>query len=300
MSEQIANRLCLILALVSMTGKGFAQQQPSGKVEEESKGITFYETFQGSTNSLGQVMKLDTTVGYDFNKHFGIDAGLPVYFVHASSTAMASGATSTNGIGNVYVDLKLTLDNPVVNYATVLTGTAPTGDTMTGLSTGRATVDWSNHFDKGFWGFRPFANVGVANTISDTHFFVRPFSTLGVNTHLEGGATYRVIPFVRVGASVYAVEPFGDQKVFSKLIGFKAAAPGGMSGRHGVFSNAARTKGNADIARDKGFSAWISGSAFHVIDLEVGYDRSVDYDLNTVSFLVGLNLSKFLRKAPGH
>jgi hypothetical protein len=285
--------LALVIAI-----PGFGQQKPTDKADEE-KGFTFYETFQGSTNELGQVMKLDTTVGYDFTKHYGVDFGVPFYMVRPSSTETSSGGTSQNGIGDAYAEVRATFNNPLVNYATVLTGTAPTGDTKTGLSTGRATFDWTNHFDKGILGLRPFANVGIANTVSDTTFFTRPFTTLGMNTHEEGGASWSVFPFVRLGASYYAIEPWGTQKVFSRYVVNQSSAIPVMARGHGVFQNVAETTGTSDLTRDNGFAGWISGRAFHLLDLELGYERSVKYDLNTVSFLVGFNIGSVVRKARG-
>ncbi len=295
-----------LLSAMTLSAVGAnAKAQPSGKSDEEEKGFTFYETFQGSSNTLGQVTKLDTTVGYNLNRYFGVDAGIPVYFVHSSTTSSTAGASS-NGIGNAYVDLRLTVNNPAVNFASTLTGTAPTGDTATGFSTGRATFDWNNHFDRAFFGITPFADVGIANTISDTHFFVRPFTTLGLVAHFEGGASYRVLHFFNLGASVYDVLPSGQQKVFSKLIkrhSSDAGMPGnspGHRGRGGVFEAASETVGPADIARDNGFSAWIGASPLPFLDLEAGYNHSVHYALDTFSFGLGFNLGYLAKKARAH
>ncbi len=297
----IAGVCCACWLLLTLTSQAAAQS------DSESKGFTWYETFQGSSNVLGQVYKADSTVGYNFSKKFGVDAGIPVYFVQPSSTA-ASGTTATtmsgNGIGNAYVDLRLTLLNPLVNVVSNLDGTAPTGDTSKGLSTGRATFDWNNHLDRSFLGFTPFANVGIANTVSDTTLFTRPFTTLGLVGHLEGGASYRLLHFFSVGASAYDILPSGQQKVFSKLIPRRSSQPvtgGGTpaSGRShgGVFEGATETTGSADIAKDNGFSAWLHVSPVPFLDLEGGYTRSVTYDLNTVSFQVGFNLGYLVRKA---
>src|SRR6266852_7609242 len=129
---------------------------------DEDRGVIFYERFLGSTNTLGNVFRLDTTLGYSFNKHFSIDGGLPVFFVRPSA------ATAANGIGNAYAELRFALANPLVDYSSVVTGTAPTGDKNRGLSTGRATVDWTNHFERSFLRLTPFGAVGFANTVSDT------------------------------------------------------------------------------------------------------------------------------------
>ena len=132
----------------------------------ETSGFAFYERFQGSASSLGWVNQLDTSVGYNFGAHFSLDAGLPVYFIRPSSSTIAStGTSAANGIGNVYAQLRLSEANPIVNFASTLTGTAPTGDKTNGFSTGHATVDWSNYFEHSFSQLTPFFDVGIANAV---------------------------------------------------------------------------------------------------------------------------------------
>ena len=294
----VAAGLCALLFL-SPFGATLRAQSPSSS-ENEEKGLTFYEQFQGSSNSLGQIMKLDTSVGWDFNRYFGVDAGVPFYFIRASTTAASTGAQSGNGIGNVYADLRLTLLNPLVNYSSTLTGTAPTGDKALGLSTGRATFDWNNHFDHRFGSIRPFVSAGIANSVSDTLLYTRPFTTLGFVSHFEGGARLRIVRGVHLGASLYDILPSGQQKVFSRLRGRGSIMPGAtLRHRGGVFENAFETVGGADIAKDNGFSAWLDASPMRYLNLEAGYTRSVPYDLNTVSFGVGLNLGSVIRLARG-
>jgi len=289
--------------LLALGGKLVAQS--TDKSDEKEKGYTLYEQFGGSSNTLGQVMKFDTSVGYDFNKFFGLDLGIPFYIVRSSTTSTSPTSptptkTSTNGLGDAYVDLRLTVDNPLVNYGSTLTGRGPTGDTSSGLSTGRGTFDWSNHFDRSFMDMEPFVNLGVANSIADTHFFTRPFTTLGKVGHFEGGASYKILRVTSVGASLYDDLPWGSQKVFSKLI--KRQTAGGTSKRRrgGVFENAAETTGGADIARDNGFSAWFDAGLKDSVDFEIGYNRSVHYDLNTVSFGIGFNLGNLISTGKRH
>ena len=82
--------LALIATLCGMTA---AQAAPAQSVNDD-KGFTSYVQFAGTSNSDGQVYKLDPSVGYNFSGHFGMDVGIPVYFVRASSTT--AGITSTN------------------------------------------------------------------------------------------------------------------------------------------------------------------------------------------------------------
>lgn len=269
---------------------------------DEDRGAIFYERFLGSSNTLGNVFRLDTTVGYSFNKHFSVDGGLPVFFVRPSESATAlAGAVNTNGIGNAYLELRFAAPNPVVNYASTLTGAAPTGDKSRGLSTGRVTVDWTNRFDRSFSRLTPFGAVGLANTVSDTPLFVRPYTTLGFVTHFEGGAMYRMARFLDVGAGAYAIEPSGQQTVVSELVTQPAATPAassknnGRGGNQGAFEATSVAVGSADLVRDHGFSVWGSAHPSKTVTLHVGYTRSVHYALDTLTFGIGVNLGSIVK-----
>ena len=270
--------------------------------EGEGRGVIFYERFLGSSNTLGNVFRLDTTVGYSFNRHFSVDGGLPVFFVRPSGTTTTLGSIrQTNGIGNAYIELRFALPNPAINYSSTLTGTAPTGDKSSGLSTGRATVDWSNRVDRSFSRLTPFGAVGFANTVSDTPLFVRPYTTLGFVTHFEGGAVYRIARFLDAGAGAYAIEPAGQQTIVSELVTpSRGASAGtgrnsGRSGRQGLFETTPIAVGSANLARDNGFSVWGTVHASKVLTLQAGYTRSIHYALDTVSFGIGVNLGSVVR-----
>jgi len=183
-----------------------------------------------------------------------------------------------------------------VNFVSTVRGTAPTGSTKNGFSSGRATADWSNHFDRTFGRVTPFADLGIANAVPDTAYFVRPYTTLGFTSHFQGGAALNIWRLLNFRASAYAIEPSGQQKVFSKLLHSQSSPPGATS--HGrVFQGAPETTGPADIARDHGFSLGFDTSAFHLVDLAVGYTRSVSLSLNTLYFGIGFNLARYLRSS---
>lgn len=301
--KQVALLAGLVLAMAAVA----RAQQPADKALDPYRGLTFYESFGGSSSTLGQVYVLNTTLGYNFTKHFGMDVGAPVYFVQPSNTSNSNGFASGNGLGDAYVELRLMFANPILNYSTTLTGTVPTGKERLGFSTGRTTYDWNNHFDRTIPILRltPFANVGVADTVSDTHFFTRPFTSLGTVTHLEGGATLPVLPMIHVGASVYDLIPSGQQKVFSKLIprttvliqGFPPGAQFSRGQRHGVFENVHEAVGGPSLVRDNGASAWVSVNLLRYAFLEAGFSRSVAYDLNTISFGIGFDAGHIIRTA---
>jgi len=248
--KMLLNLAALSLLLTALPAR--AQSQ-----EDSGKGLIWYEDVIGTASSLGTVTRFDSTVGYNFNHHFAVDFGAPILFVNSSSSTTSTPGTSyrsATGIGDVYTDLRFTFRNPVVNYISSIRGTAPTGSTKNGFSSGRATADWNNHFDRTFGHVTPFANLGIANTVPDTAYFVRPYTTLGLETHVEGGASVKVWRMLNLRGSGYAIEPSGQQKVFSKLLNKQSGAPAGTPGAaHGVFQNSPETTGTADIARDHGF-----------------------------------------------
>jgi hypothetical protein len=280
----------VLVVIAALVGTASAQTAARPAAQGET-GFTSYVEFGGTSNSDGQIYALNSSVGYNFSQHFGMDVGIPIYFVRPSPTA---GGTSSNGVGNPFVDARLKLLNPVVNFGSILTGFVPVADSKKGFSTGRGTFDWTNHFDHSFSKLTPFGEVGIANTITDSQLFLRPFTTLGFNTHFRAGANYDLWKFFRTGASVYDILPTGQQTVFSKVAGGSGNSSRSSHGR--VFQDNQQTTGSADITRDHGFSTWIDASPSQYIDMELGFTRSMNYDLNSVSFTTGFNLGQWYRK----
>ena len=293
----------LLMLVTGLMLAGTASAQSTTSAVDETKGWTFFEDFLGSANSLGQVTKLDSTLGYNFNRYFGVDAGLPVYFVHLSNSTISmtstSGSRTNTGLGDLYADLRFTFDTPVVNYVSTLRGSAPTGDTSIGLSTGRATYDWNNHFDRSFGRLTPYLDLGIANSVSDTSFFLRPFTSLGTVGQFDLGAQWKFFPALSFDASVYDVAPTGQQKIFSKFLKHNSTGPAGPAGHGRVFQNAPETVGSADLAKDNGFAAGFDITPSRYFDLGIGYSRSVHFALNTFYWNVGVNVGSLIKTARG-
>jgi hypothetical protein len=285
--------LAPLLLAFSLASTALAGSQPASPLQED-KGFIAYTQFGASSNADGQVYRLDSSIGYNFSQRLGVDVGMPFYFVQASG----ANGMSENGLGNPYLDVRLKFLNPLINYGSVLTGYAPVGDSKLGLSTGRATFDWTNHFDRSFSRLTPFGEIGIANSVADSALFIRPYTTLGFNTHLQGGATLDIWKFFQVGASAYDILPSGQQTVFSRVHGASATAAGASHNR--VFQNNQQTTGPADIAHDDGFSTWIGCSPHGYLDMQLGFTRSAQYDLNTVSFTVGVNWGRLAHRGARH
>jgi hypothetical protein len=279
-----------VVAVTALAAIGSAQTRPKPAARES--GFTSYVEFGGTSDSDGQIYEVNSNVGYDFTSHFGLAVGAPIYFVRPSSTTTG---TSTSGLGNPYLALRLKYPGPTLNYSSALAGSAPVGDSKKGLSTGRATFDWTNHFDHAFSDLTPFVELGIANATPDSRLFLRPYTTLGFNTHLQGGASYDVWKFISLGASGYDILPSGQQTVFSRVTRGQGNAGRAHHGR--VFENNQQTTGGASIGRDDGFSTFVDANPSRSVDLELGFTRSFVYDLNSVSFSIGINLGQMYRQS---
>ena len=291
MRNRLTSCFTVLLISVSLAVSAFGQAKPAMR---DDTGFASYVVFGGTANSLGQVYELNSSMGYTFTQHFGMDLAVPFLFVNASSST--AGGISGSGVGNPSVDLRWKYLHPAVDFASVVTGAAPLGDSKLGLSTGRATFDWTNRFDRTFSQVTPFLEAGFSNTTSDSRLFLRPYTTLGLNTHFRGGAEVKVWKPLSLGGAAYDILPFGNQTVFSRVTGVPSGNGAGAShGRN--FQVAQQTTGSADIARDNGFSAWLDANLNHYVDAELGYTRSVHYDLNSVSFSLGFNVGRLMRRS---
>lgn len=284
--------LNIIVLVILACSCALAQTLTPGK-PSDNLGWTAHVTLEGSAYSPGLVMDLDSSIGYNFSKHFGIDTGVPFYFNSSpASTATGNGSspTSTSGIGNAYANLRWNYPHDLLGYHTNLAGFAPTGDPKKGLGTGHATFDWNNRIDDQFERITPFLGAGFANTILSSAAFKRPFASYGYNAHFEAGTDVDAWKFLSAGASLYDILPMGNQTLYSRFKGNGAAA------QHNRFYQSANvTSGSASIARDNGYSGWADANPSSYLDFMFGYSRSLHYALNSISFGVSVDLSHLLK-----
>ena len=248
------------------------------KTAAEEKGFTWTETYEGSGNTDGFITDINSTVGYIFDEHFSMDMGVPYLFVRPSSSQ--TGTTSVAGMGNPYVGLRYSRKGPSLDFSTSLNGAVPAASSAKGLSTGRVTFDWDNHFAHEFGLFTPFFDVGLANSVPDTRFLHRPYTSLGKLAHFEGGSELDLGDKFSVSASGYYILPWGPQQIFVR----------------GKKSSSGSTKGGVSLTRDDGINLGLDYNLSRLLDLSAGYSHSAYSVLNTVSFGVELNVASWLRK----
>ena len=235
-----------------------------------------WEGWQAEDNRNGQAYLWNTSLGYRINRHFTLLAGVPYYDFQLSS----GGA---GGLGDAYLGLQMRSQLPGLRLTSTLTGTAPTGDRAAGLSSGRATVDFNNRFNHSFGRFVPFVDLGIANTITNESYFVRPVTTYGWVGNLEAGGEFYLTHRLGLGAAGYKILPAGSQNVYNRAGTTPVTNPL-------MPTAAASQSGGSSLDRDQGYGAWLDYNPIPWLLLEVSFSHSQHYGLNTVSFTTGYNL----------
>src|SRR5579864_2316480 len=148
--------VCLLAASSSCVAQ--LKNESSSK---DVRGFSWSQTSTGTHDSTsGWSSILDSSVRYDFSRIFGVELGVPYYMSHNgydSTKVVRLNQTpplvaSYNSLGDTYLTLHFAAPGTWFGYKATITGTAPTGDTSSGISTGRATFDLNNHFDH-TWNF---------------------------------------------------------------------------------------------------------------------------------------------------
>ncbi len=280
--------LPLVLAAVVV-----AQNLPSPAYKEKGS----YEVFGFGTshdNSIGWTSEFDSGIGYDFNRAFSAQVGVPLYLVSATTSSTSGTGTTTttnhyNSMGDAYLTVNLHPKLQSFGFATALTGTAPTGNRDNGVSTGRPTVIWANRLEKNLDRLTPFVEGTMGNSLNSTRRFRRPFTTLGAISTLTGGTGIDLFKAVSFEASAYDVLPFGDQKIYSHL--GKQAGSGGSTGNgHRPFQTSPVTSGTSSLTKDHGFTGDLSINPTRRVGFDLAYTRSIGYALDSVGATVSLRL----------
>ncbi len=285
----INSRNLLILAVLLIGAAANAAAQGSNVPTAKTTNILEWdESFEGSTGASGQDMELNSSVTYHF-KRFGVGIGLPFYLNRSVSS---TGAQISDGIGNFYITLGSSWNGSLLNFGTVLTGSAPTGSASKGFSTGHATFDWSSRIDHSFDILSPFIDGGVANSLSDTKYFHRPFISYGYLAHGEAGVDVDLTHSFTLTLSAYDIAPWGTQTITSRDVLKGATGSGGQHGR--VFEVNHITTGPASINYDDGLTAGLNFSPKPYLSLDLGYTRSLTFEFNTFSWGIGVNMSSLI------
>lgn len=290
-----------------------AQSTPSStSLRIPERGFSSYTNLsQSYDSSANWTSTIDSTVSYSFNKVFGISVGAPFYLAYnqplfsSSTTTLTSTSTTQtapisgyNAMGDTRFGLRFATPTPLLKYVITLTGTAPTGDTSIGLSTGRFTGDFNNHFEFDLGRVSPLVELGLANTSALVTAVKRPYTTLGMLSHYKTGLGIPLGKVLNFEIAGYENLPMGLQKLYSAEFGHGSSSLPSTNGKgksQPIYQQAATIIGNG-FTEDNGFSTGLNADLGRRVDMGFTYDRSARQKLDTVEFSIGFRIGH----APAH
>src|SRR5581483_10474575 len=266
----------------------------NGPGQANDRGFTFSTSITSNhDSSSGWSNIIDSSARYDFNRVFGVELGMPYYMSHngySSTTVTRLNTnpplvTTYNSLGDLYLKLHFAAPDTSFGYSATITGTAPTGDTSSGISTGRPTFDLNNHFEHSFGFLTPFAELGIGDSSAlINHRVRRPYTTLGPISHYKAGASFDFLKFFNFEGSAYEDLPIGDQKVFSHL--FVPSQTGRLirtiNGKKRRFARTTVDTGQG-ILEDNGLGTDLTINVGRHMALTGTYERSLRQSLDTVA-----------------
>jgi hypothetical protein len=303
MLKQICVSVFVLLLIV--VSACVAQSTPSSlSLQLPDKGFSSYTNLSQSYDSSANWTSIvDSTVSFNFNKVFGISVGAPFYLAYNqplfSSTATAQTAGSTtqfapisgyNTIGDVRFGLRFATPTPVIKYVVTVTGTAPTGDTSIGISTGRFTGDFNNHLEFDLGRVSPLLELGLANTSALVNMVKRPYTTLGVLSHYKAGLGFPLGKRLNFELAGYENLPLGLQKLYSEEFNRGQGSVSSGNGKSApIYEQVAAAIGNG-FTEDNGFTTGLSADLGRRMDMGFTYDRSARQKLESFEFSIGIRI----------
>jgi len=304
-----------VLALLILTvgaSACLAQSNPSSlSLRIPKKGFSSYTNLsQSYDSSANWTSTIDSTVSYSFNKVFGISVGAPIYLAYnqplfssgtttqTTTTTQATPVSGYNAMGDMRFGLRFATPTPVLKYVVTVTGTAPTGDTSLGLSTGRFTGDFNNHLEFDLWRISPLIELGLANTSALVNAVKRPYTTLGMLSHYKAGLGIPLGKRLNFEFSGYENLPLGLQKLYSEEFNRGQGSIPSSNGNgksQPIYEQAAAIIGNG-FTEDNGFSTGLNADLGRRVDMGFTYDRSARQKLDTLEFSIGFRIGH----APSH
>jgi hypothetical protein len=276
------DELAAISAAESINNSGPAGIMPAFRGFNASVATT---SQHDSTNTWSSI--LTPNAAYRFNRHFSVDAGVPVYTYinYLSNIGSDEKPVYTYAIhGGIFGDTTLSFEGNVTALSTNYSGTfslgLPSGSTEHGFGAGQVTYNFNNHFERSFGIFTPDIELGYGNTSNLVDQRVlKSYISVGPMAHFQAG-TFIDLPWnLSFEANAYEELPLDTNLVYSTA----------TKGKKKV-----TTATNTDPAEDNGFITSLDVPLSPHLTLSGFYNRSLrDHD-----DLAGFSLTLILRAPP--
>jgi hypothetical protein len=205
------------------TGESEVPQVPglSGFLRGANAGLTISGIHDAVT---GWAVLTQPALGYTFNDTFALDVTIPIYNYRLTQSLATNPKPNAllvkerAELGDVVVGLHAQFERRNLQYEATVSATAPTGDELHGLSTGRATFDLSNLFQLNLGHITPDLELGVGDSEELVNRLVtKNYTSLGPLAHFQLGFSVPLLLGSSFQSDVYEALPIGDQKIYQSV-----------------------------------------------------------------------------------
>ena len=193
----------------------------SGLLRGFNAGVSFSGFHDSDT---GWATVFQPAIGYSFSDIFAVDVTVPIYLYRLAETTATNPRPDARLVprrgdpGDVIFALHAQFLPPGFDFQATFSATAPTGDAVYGLSSGRPTFDLSNHLDHNFARLSPSVELGVGDSAELVNPLVtKNYTSLGPLAHFQAGVAVPLFWGLSFDASAYEQLPIGDQKIYSTV-----------------------------------------------------------------------------------
>ena len=213
-------------------------------------------------------------VGYSFNETFSIDATIPIYMYRLADSRSANPRPSQQlvnqrgEIGDTILGFRAQFAPPLFVYQATISVSAPSGDEVYGLTTGRVTFDLSNHFERSFGRLTPTLEIGIGDNVTLTNRIVnKNYTSLGPLSHFQLGLGVELFRGLYFESGAYEQLPLGDQKIYGPSRNGRATVVTGHN-----------------VTEDNGFTNALDIPLDRHTTLSAYYSRSLRIHTDSVAF----------------
>lgn len=235
--------ICAVLLLLALTGAGArAQAVPAAEMDElaaitaaanDSGPAGIIPVTRGFNASLGTSSQHDSSNGwsslltpniaYRLNRHFSVDAGVPVYMyinIDANVGTKARPVYRYSPKKGVFGDTTLMFEGDAsvfsIDYVGAFSLGLPSGNTAYGLGAGQVTYNFNNHFEKNLGRFTPDIELGYGDTSRLVDQRVqKSYVAVGQMAHFQAGVAVDLPRNMTFEADAYEELPLAKELVYS-------------------------------------------------------------------------------------
>jgi hypothetical protein len=144
----------------------------------------------------------------------------------------------------------------------------------------------------------PYIEAGVGNSLADSTKYHRTYTTLGYVAPFASGLIFDLGHNLSFDASTYYDLPFGEQKLYSRVVQRGVTVPVGTRTLvHRPIASQFFSQGGASLTEDHGYNGSLAFSPTKRVLLSVNYNRSIPDALDAVSATLSVRFGHMASKA---